>query len=139
GYIAPEVAMGEPKVDGRADLYALGCVAYYLLTGSLVFDDPNPTSMALKHVQTPPDPPSTRTELPIPTELEAIVMQCLAKQPDERPGSATELSRMLGRCNVPPWTDDDAIAWWERNLPATSSLRSFAQPGSGSAPLLRKA
>ena len=66
GYIAPEVALGEIDVDARADIYALGCVAYFLLTGTLVFPDSNPMSMALKHVQAQPDPPSTRTELPMP-------------------------------------------------------------------------
>ena len=66
GYIAPEVALGEPVVDHRADLYAVGCVAYFLLTGTLVFYDSNPVTMALKHVQAEPERPSTRTELPIP-------------------------------------------------------------------------
>ena len=66
GYMAPEVALGNTDVDARADLYALGCVAYVLLTGTLVFPDSNPMSMSLKHVQAPPDPPSQRTELPIP-------------------------------------------------------------------------
>ena len=88
GYMAPEVVLGEAQVDGRADVYALGCVAYFLLTGALVFDDPNPMSMALKHVQTPPDPPSRRTELPIPADLDRLVMRCLAKKPDDRPSGA---------------------------------------------------
>jgi serine/threonine-protein kinase len=139
GYIAPEVALGEAHIDGRADIYALGCVAYFLLTGALVFDDPNPTSMALKHVQAVPDPPSRRTELPIPPDLEAIVMQCLAKRPDDRPSGATDLARALARCAVPSWSDDDAAAWWERHLPATSSLRSFAQPVLSTPAVLRKA
>jgi serine/threonine-protein kinase len=74
GYIAPEVALGQATIDARADLYALGCVAYFLLTGTLVFQDANPVSMALKHVQATPEPPSRRTELPIPPELERLVM-----------------------------------------------------------------
>src|SRR5262245_11125248 len=65
GYIAPEVALGEEQVDGRADVYALGCIAYFLLTGKLVFSESNPMTMALKHVQAKPEPPSARTELPI--------------------------------------------------------------------------
>jgi serine/threonine-protein kinase len=59
GYIAPEVALGEERIDGRADVYALGCIIYFLLTGTLVFPDSNPMTMAIKHCQAKPDPPST--------------------------------------------------------------------------------
>ena len=90
GYIAPEVALGEPVVDDRADLYALGCVAYFLLTGTLVFYDSNPVTMALKHVQAEPDPPSTRTELPIPRgargDRHALPGQEAGRPSVERPG-----------------------------------------------------
>jgi eukaryotic-like serine/threonine-protein kinase len=123
GYIAPEVALGETKIDGRADLYALGCVAYFLLTGTMVFNDTNPMTVALKHVQAQPDPPSTRTELPIPVELEQLIMRCLEKNPADRPSSAREISSVLETLDLPPWTEEDAAAWWERNLPATSTLR----------------
>jgi serine/threonine-protein kinase len=137
GYIAPEVALGEVDVDGRADLYALGCVAYYLLTGTLVFTDPNPMSMALKHVQAQPDRPSTRTELPIPADLEDLVMHCLGKAPRERPQSAIEVLALLDACDTKRWTRADAEAWWRRHLPATSSLRSFAQAESGASTIIR--
>jgi len=133
GYIAPEVALGEGEVDRRADIYALGCVAYFLLTGTLVFPDPNPMSMALKHVQAPADPLSTRTELPIPAELEQLVLRCLEKPPASRPASARELADRLRRLDLPPWTQEDAAAWWERHLPASSSLRTI--PDSEPVPL----
>jgi tRNA A-37 threonylcarbamoyl transferase component Bud32 len=123
GYIAPEVALGEEGVDGRADIYALGCVVYYLLTGTLVFPDSNPMTMALKHVQARPDPPSARIARPIPVELERIVMRCLAKKPSDRPASVGEVAELLAACHLLPWTQDDAVTWWERHLPATSSLR----------------
>jgi serine/threonine-protein kinase len=135
GYIAPEVALGEPSVDGRADIYALGCVAYFLLTGTLVFPDPNPMSMALKHVQSRPDPISVRTELPIPADLERLVMQCLEKSPAARPSTAREVATALRRCNLPPWTEDDAAAWWERHLPASSSLRAIPDTEADAAAL----
>jgi tRNA A-37 threonylcarbamoyl transferase component Bud32 len=124
GYIAPEVALGEERIDGRADIYALGCIIYFLLTGTLVFSDPNPMTMAIKHVQAKPDPPSTRTELPIPEDLEAIVMRCLEKKPDDRPSSAREVALVLDACCFPSWTQKDAEAWWEKHLPETSSLRA---------------
>ena len=85
-------------VDARADLYALGCVAYVLLTGTLVFPDPNPVELTLKHVTGVPDPPSLRTELPIPSDLERIILQCLEKNPADRPASARELRREVGNC-----------------------------------------
>jgi serine/threonine-protein kinase len=137
GYIAPEVALGESAIDGRADVYALGCVAYFLLTGTLVFPDANAMSMALKHVQATPDPPSQRTEMPIPADLERVVMSCLAKKAADRP-TTTEVIQMLTACRVTPWTDEDAADWWARDLPATSSLRSFAQPAAFTPPVVRK-
>jgi serine/threonine-protein kinase len=125
GYIAPEVALGETLIDGRADLYALGCVAYFLLTGTMVFADTNPMTVALKHVQATPEPPSTRTELPIPRDLEDLVMKCLEKNPADRPASAREIAQVLESLDLPPWTEDDAALWWERNLPVSSTLRTL--------------
>jgi serine/threonine-protein kinase len=94
--------------------------------------------MALKHVQATPEPPSRRTELPIPPELERLVMDCLAKRPADRPGGATELIRRLAAVPITPWTEADAAAWWERHLPPTSSLRTFARPASHTPPVVRK-
>jgi serine/threonine-protein kinase len=139
GYIAPEVALGESTIDGRADLYALGCVAYFLLTGALVFEDVNAMNMALKHVQAPPVPPSQRTELPIPADLERLILQCLAKTPAGRPETAAALADMLAACAVDRWSERDAEAWWSRHLPPTSSLRSFAQLPLHTPPIVRKA
>jgi serine/threonine protein kinase len=76
-FMAPEIILGDRDVDRRADVYALGCVAYYLLTGELVFDADTPMKMLLHHVQTPPIPPSQRTELPISKELDEPVLACL--------------------------------------------------------------
>jgi serine/threonine-protein kinase len=125
-YMAPEAAMGVEKVDGRLDLYSLGCVAYYLLTGHMVFEENTSTATALAHVQKPPVPPSQRTELPVPASLESAVLKCLAKKPDDRPRSAQELIRMLDACtDVPLWTPEMANEWWRVNLPegATQQLR----------------
>jgi serine/threonine-protein kinase len=126
-YMAPEVARSNKKIDARADLYALGCVAYFLLTGTLVFPDTNPVSAALKHMSAVPDPPSARTSQAIPGDLERVVLKCLEKDPRERPSSARELERLLAACQVAVWTEDEAARWWEEHLPPTSSLRSSAQ------------
>ena len=139
GYMAPEIAMGEGAVDARADVYALGCVAYFLLTGSLVFTDSNPMAMALKHVQAAPDPPSERTELPVPADLEQVIMRCLAKNPDDRPASARDVAEMVAACAIPAWTDEHAAEWWQRHLPPSSSLRSFAREDGPTPPVIRKA
>jgi eukaryotic-like serine/threonine-protein kinase len=93
-YMAPEVAH-DRALDGRADLYSLGCVAYYLLTGHLVFEGETPLQTILKHLQQPPEPPSRRTDRPIPANLETLVLACLAKRPDDRPQSAGELAELL--------------------------------------------
>ena len=83
----------EANVDRRADVYALGCVAYYLLTGQLVFEADTPMKMLMQHVQAGPVPPSQRTELPIPRELDELVLACLEKDPHKRPQNAEELLR----------------------------------------------
>jgi serine/threonine-protein kinase len=137
-YMAPEIALGRTDVDARADIYALGCVAYFLLTGTLVFPDENPMSMALKQVQETPDPPSSRTEIPIPQDLERVVMRCLEKKADDRPASAREVADLLEACVLPPWTSDDAAAWWERHLPPTSTLRTSTLPPTHTPPIVQK-
>jgi len=98
-YMAPEMVSGDAQLDGRTDLYSLGCVAYYLLTGELVFAGETAIQTALLHVSQPPVPPSRRTGNPIPAELERLVLACLAKEPADRPQSASELNAALGTVN----------------------------------------
>jgi serine/threonine-protein kinase len=115
-YMAPELAMGQ-AVDGRTDLYALGCVAYFLLTGQLVFDAGNGIQMIARHLNDAPVPPSQRTELPVPGALEQVVLACLAKRPDDRPAGATELARSLAALDSSGWSQEQAAAWWGVNKP----------------------
>jgi serine/threonine-protein kinase len=116
-YMAPEMALGE-AFDGRADIYAVGCVAYYLLTGQLVFDAVNGLQMIAKHMRDVPVPPSNRAELPIPPALEQLVLACLAKKPADRPAGAAELSRSLAAIDGEPWGEEQAMRWWRANQPA---------------------
>jgi serine/threonine-protein kinase len=127
GFMAPEVALGNPNVDGRSDLYSLGCVAYYLLTGQPVFAGETPVATVLAHVQTPPSPPSARAEFPIPPALDAVILACLAKEPADRPATAAVLDRRLAD-TVPPdaWTADAARTWWDLR-------RVVVNPAEGSA------
>ena len=120
-FMAPEVIL-EGAVDARADIYALGCVAYYLLTGQLVFEADSPMKMFVQHLQTTPVPPSERSELPISPELDALVLACLEKEPSRRPQTIDELLRRLDRIAAPrPWTNATARQWWERHLVDLSS------------------
>jgi serine/threonine-protein kinase len=117
-FIPPEAATGQGGLDGRADLYALGCVAYWLLTGKHVFEGDTPMAVVLDHVRTPPVPPSRRTEIEVPADLEALVLSCLAKEPADRPEGATELSRMLADTGLDgAWGAKEAAAWWNLHLP----------------------
>jgi eukaryotic-like serine/threonine-protein kinase len=117
-YMAPEIILGESDVDRRADVYALGCVAYYLLTGQLVFEADTPMKMLMQHVQAVPVPPSQRSELPIPPELDAIVLACLEKDPNRRPQNAEQLLQIACDCHTcDGWSKDAARAWWEMHLP----------------------
>ena len=93
-YMAPEMAQ-DRALDGRADLYSLGCVAYYLLTGRLVFEGDSPIQTIIKHLQQPPEPPSRVSERTIPPALEELVLACLAKRPEDRPASAAIVSQRL--------------------------------------------
>jgi serine/threonine-protein kinase len=119
-YMAPEIAMGD-KPDQRADVYSLGCVAYWLLTGQLVFDGRNPAEVMNRHVKDEPIPPSKRTELDVSPELDELVLACLAKRRDLRPANGEELGSRLAALSVEDkWTQDRARRWWETHIPDRS-------------------
>ncbi len=116
--MAPEMARGIPDVDGRADIYALGCVAYWLLTGQRVFDEESPLAMIAQHLKTTPEPPSRRGEIEIPPDLEQLVLSCLEKERALRPRDAWELDARLAACEAAEeWGGQRARSWWELNLP----------------------
>lgn len=115
-YMPPEIATGD-DVDGRADLYSLGCVAHFLLTGRLVFAADTPLAQVLAHVHDAPVPPSALSELEIPAELDRVILDCLAKDPADRPSSAAEVAeRLAAAVSDDAWTYQAARAWWERHI-----------------------
>jgi serine/threonine-protein kinase len=115
-YLSPE-AISLQQTDHRADLYALGAVAIWLLTGDLVFDG-TPQEVLHAHVTEEPVPPSKRTDLPIPGDLEALILDCLKKDPDDRPQSAEALLRRLDACECAnDWNRERAKTWWGRHRP----------------------
>jgi eukaryotic-like serine/threonine-protein kinase len=112
-FIAPEQALGDAHVDSRADIYATGCVAYWLLTGQHVFTADTSMGILIHHAQTPPTMPSERIDRPIPPALEGLIMQCLAKDPADRPQTARELSLRLAEAQCgEAWNEDRAREWW---------------------------
>jgi len=128
GFIAPEVVLGVQATDHRVDIYSLGCVAYWLVTGKLVFEGPGMVKVMADHVHTPPVAPSSRSELPIPPELDALILACLEKDPSKRPASASALRSLLQAISIAtPWTSERAEEWWSRHLPGMSSPRSVAE------------
>jgi serine/threonine-protein kinase len=114
-YLAPEALSDPETVDGRSDLYALGAVGYFLLTGEQVFTG-NIVEIFGHHLHTEPIPPSERLGSELPAELEALVMQCLAKKPEDRPQNAVEIRERLAGCHdIPRWRQTDARRWWHEN------------------------
>jgi len=119
-YMAPEIALGRADVDGRTDIYSLGCVAYYMLTGQHLFSGDTPVATAVAQIQDAPVPPGLRSEFTIPAALDALIMECLAKDPAVRPASAAVVSeRLAATISRDVWTHDTAHDWWERHQPRT--------------------
>jgi serine/threonine-protein kinase len=116
-YMAPEICLGDP-VDGRADIYSLGCVAYWLTTGRMVFEEKTVTATMVAHVRKAPVPASQRSELPVPDWLDRIILMCLAKDVSERPATAEALREMLESGDgAGSWTSKSAEEWWLKNMP----------------------
>lgn len=117
-FMPPEVVLNKGVMDHRMDIYALGCVAYWLLTGRLVFEAPNPMQVMIQHANAQPVAPSSRVELAIPQALDDVVLTCLAKDPAERPATALELSRRLtAALENQAWSQEQAHRWWQRHRP----------------------
>jgi serine/threonine-protein kinase len=116
-FMAPEIALSQTDVDSRADIYAVGCVAYWLVTGEVVFKRDTSLATVLAHVRDTPDPPSAHSELPIPEPLSQLILECLAKDPAARPQTTAELASRLDAIDVPAWTGDDARKWWALHGP----------------------
>ena len=120
-YMAPEMILGKDDVDRRADVYAIGCVAFYLLTGTRVFQEGTQMQALIDHVNTEPVPPSARLGQPLPRELDEFVLDCLRKKPEERPADASELLERIASSRLAgAWSSNHARAWWQARLPQFS-------------------
>ncbi|HYH99167.1 serine/threonine-protein kinase [Hyalangium sp.] len=115
-YLAPEAIMEPTKVDGRGDLYSLGAVGYALLTGGHVFKGQSASEICAHHVNTPPEPPSSRLGRELPDDLCGVILRCLEKRPESRFANARELRMALELCaDASRWTEEHAAQWWAQN------------------------
>ena len=110
-YMSPEQAIGDREPDARSDIYALGAVLYFLVTGHTPFADENPMKVLIAHAHEPPPPPSQHNE--VPDDVELVIMACLQKSPDDRYQSAAELAAAIEECDdYGGWTRESARQWW---------------------------
>ena len=131
GFMAPEIIQGAPA-DPRTDIYAVGCVAHWLLTGRLLFEGGNAMDLAMGHLNRAPPTVRDVGGAAIPDALQALILECLAKAPSERPASAQAVSARLAAVEgAEAWTPERAEAWWRQHDPATA----VSDPGVLAAPL----
>jgi serine/threonine protein kinase len=115
-YMSPEAIQLPSSVDGCSDIYAVGAVGYFLLTGHPVFEAASIIELCNKHVSETPMPPSQRVGKSLPEDLENAILACLEKLRAKRPQTARDLAQRLARCpEALVWSIDDAEAWWSRH------------------------
>ncbi len=128
-YMSPEAIQSPLAVDARSDIYSVGAVAYFLLTGCLVFDAADLSQLLEMHVERMPEPPAKYAKSELSPEFEYAVLACLEKSPARRPQTARELAKLLKKCpEADAWSTEDAEAWWSRHQ------RGDLRPGTGGAP-----
>lgn len=126
-FLSPEAILSPDKIDARADIYGLGCVMYFLLTGTPPFTGRSVVEICGHQLHSTPEPPSTRVHS-VPKDLEAVVLSCLAKDPAQRPQSARALANALAGCaDAGAWTDEDADAFWSR-FPKEEATKAEHRP-----------
>jgi hypothetical protein len=124
-YLSPEAVERPDSVTALSDVYAIGAVGYFLLTGTPVFEGKTIMEICMKHVRALPEPPSVRLGRPVSPGLEGLILRCLAKNPKDRPDSARALAEALDRLEHDErWTPADADAWW-------ASFKKLGVAGTG--------
>lgn len=112
-YMSPEQATGDREPDARSDIYSMGALLYFLLTGRPPFSDEKPLKVLIAHAHEQPQPLSLLNPS-VPDDVEMVVLRCLAKGPDDRYQSAAELGAALDEClDMGKWTREDALRWWQ--------------------------
>jgi serine/threonine-protein kinase len=132
-YMSPEQADGKKDLDARSDLYSLGAVAYFLLTGQPPFVRPTPLKTMIAHACDPPIPPD-QLRAEVPTDLQAVVLRCLEKDPARRFPCARSLDTALAGCEAAGlWTEERAVAWWHGQSDSANGANSLADATTGGA------
>jgi hypothetical protein len=112
-YLSPEAITSPNDLDARSDIYALGAVGYFLLTGQAVFQGESVLQVLTQALHQPVESPSDRSGRPVPAQLERVILSCLARERDERPRDASAVKdALIGCSDVTPWTSEDAQNWW---------------------------
>lgn len=112
-YMSPEAVERPETMDVRSDVYQLGAILYYMLTGTHVFGGDTPVEVLARHISEAPESPSKRLGRPLSADLEALVLRTLAKKPDDRPADAGAMLVELEACAIEGrWTQADARTWW---------------------------
>ena len=133
-YLAPEAIISPATVDERIDIYALGAVAYFVLTGQHVFDGSTVMLVLTRHVSEPPVPPSRRLGRPLSDDLEALILSCLAKDRDARPASAAALRVALLACrDAKDYDVAEARRWWQEHGASLRRSKPVPDRAAGSA------
>ena len=130
-YISPEAVQGSDSIDGRSDLYCLGAVAYFTITGRPPFDSSSSVELLIDHMKATPVRPSRVCELPVHPELDDIIMRCLEKKPEDRFQSAGGLEAALQAIPFEEsWTREKAREWWDlHGLAAAPAGGAAPEPG----------
>lgn len=139
-YMAPEQAFGDDPPDPRSDIYSLGSVGYFMLTGKPPFSAKHAMRVILQHLNEAPTPPSQAIDRPlnwqIPPDLEAVIMRCMQKSPNERYASVCELETALARClEAEEWNYERAQQWWHAHCPKLRTPHNGAAVASPCEPV----
>jgi serine/threonine protein kinase len=133
-YMSPEAIQSPDLVDPRSDLYAVGAIGYFLLTGQPVFDATSLVDLCQQHVAAMPDPPSQRLGRPVSPELESALLSCLEKTRAKRPQTARDLASLLERAPTShDWPLEEAEAWWGRHERSQTASSAPAALGDSTA------
>ena len=134
----PNRRAGRRSLDVRSDIYSLGALAYFLLTGRPPFLCASPLGTLAAHLCAPPTPPSSG-HIDLPADLEAIVLRCLAKSPDDRFADAQTLEKALATCRcVEEWSEQQAADWWRAHRESDTDATSHHDSGNVESQLIHE-
>jgi serine/threonine-protein kinase len=137
-YVAPEALLGDGEVDGRTDLYSLGCVAHFLLTGAAPFAGSTVLEVLGQHLHATPKPFASKARWPVSPELERLILGCLGKARVQRPRDAATLYALLQQCpEAHAWDQEHGRSWWAERGTALKVKVAAARAAEAAAPLER--